>query len=78
MKLSELMYFMDESFDVPVIKSLTTVTESLTREFEEESHRENNKEERKNLLHKFLSNLLINTEIDRRYICAFLVVFIFS
>jgi hypothetical protein len=32
------MYFMHEPFDMFVVESVTTVTESLTRELEEETH----------------------------------------
>jgi hypothetical protein len=38
-KFCEFMYFMDESCDVLVVESLTTITESLTRDFEKETHK---------------------------------------
>lgn len=38
-KFCELVYLMHESFDVFVVESVTTITKSLTREFEEETHR---------------------------------------
>jgi len=38
-KFGELVYFMDESFDMFMIKTLTTITKSLTREFEKETHK---------------------------------------
>ena len=40
----QCMDFLYETFDVFVVKSLTAITERLTREFEEETHRKNNKE----------------------------------
>lgn len=78
-KFCELVYFVNEPLDVFMIEALTTVTKSLTREFEEETHKKKNKVERikRDLLHKFLSNLLINIQVDRCYIGTFLIGYIF-
>ena len=43
--LSEIMDFTCETLDMFMVKSLTTITEGLSRELEKETHRINKKEE---------------------------------
>jgi hypothetical protein len=53
MIFGERVYFFHESLDMFMIKALSAITESLTREFEEETHKINKKEERRKKNHRF-------------------------